>query len=67
MQAKESAQYIPYVYTHAPVPGGGFVTGFCFHSKVKNNLYARTDNGGVYRNDFSEKSWLSLMDHVKAT
>lgn len=58
---------IPYVYRHAPVPGGGFVTGFCFHPKVKNVLYARTDIGGVYRYDFSEKAWVSLMDHVKST
>jgi xyloglucan-specific exo-beta-1,4-glucanase len=59
-------EYIPYEYRHAPVPGGGFVTGFCFHPNKKDILYARTDIGGVYRYDFSERTWVSLMDHVKA-
>jgi hypothetical protein len=60
-------EYIPYRYRHAPVPGGGFVTGFCFHPREKNILYARTDIGGVYRYDFALRTWISLMDHVKAT
>lgn len=60
-------EYIHYVYRHAPVPGSGFVTGFCFHPKGKNILYARTDIGGVYRYDFTAKTWISLMDHMKAT
>jgi hypothetical protein len=67
MSANVKTEYIPYVYKHAPVPGGGFVTGFCFHPKVKDILYARTDIGGVYRYDFSEKTWISLMNHVKHT
>ena len=57
---------IPYEYRNAPVPGGGFVTGFCFHPRERNILYARTDIGGVYRYDFSRRTWKSLMDHVKA-
>ncbi len=60
-------EYIPYEYQHAPVPGGGFVTGFCFHPKRKDILYARTDIGGVYRYDFVMKQWISLVDHVKST
>lgn len=60
-------EYIPYRYQHAPVPGGGFVTGFCYHPKQKDILYARTDIGGVYRYDFDADTWISLMDHVKAT
>ncbi len=59
--------YVPYEYRHAPVPGGGFVTGFCFHPREKGILYARTDIGGVYRYDFESKRWISLMDHVKET
>ena len=58
---------VAYEYRHAPVPGGGFVTGFLFHTEEKNILYARTDIGGVYRYDFMTKSWISLMDHVKET
>ena len=62
-----SKPYIPYEYKNAPVPGGGFVTGFCFHPVEREILYARTDIGGVYRYNFETKSWTSLMNHVKAT
>ena len=55
---------IPYQYHNLPVPGGGYVTGFLFHEKVADILYARTDIGGVYRYNFTEKKWVSLMDHV---
>lgn len=65
MNHTRNMEYIPYVYRNAPVPGGGFVTGFCFHPKEENILYARTDIGGVYRYDFATKTWISLMDHVK--
>ncbi len=58
---------IPYCYHHASVPGGGFVTGFCFHPKKQGLLYARTDIGGVYRYKYDADTWTSLMDHVKAT
>lgn len=58
---------VPYCYQNAPIPGGGFVTGFVFHNKVKDILYARTDIGGVYRFDFKTRVWKSLMDHVIAT
>ena len=54
---KSNKPYIPYEYKNAPVPGGGFVTGFCFHPVEKEILYARTDIGGVYRYDFETKSW----------
>ncbi|BCN32837.1 beta propeller repeat protein [Anaeromicropila herbilytica] len=55
---------IPYTYRNLPVPGGGFVTGFSFHKNAKDILYARTDIGGVYRYDFANDTWVSLMDHV---
>ena len=61
MKAKEK---IKYVYKNCPVPGGGFVTGFVFHPKKANILYARTDIGGVYRYNFKTKIWHSLMNHV---
>lgn len=63
---KISVRTIPYQYRHASVPGGGFVTGFVFHPKSRQILYARTDIGGVYRYQFAEKHWISLMDHVRA-
>ena len=55
---------IPYNYRNAPIPGGGYVTGFAFHGKVPGILYARTDIGGVYRYLYAEKRWKSLIDHV---
>lgn len=61
MNTKEK---IKYVYKNCPVPGGGFVTGFVFHPKKANILYARTDIGGVYRYDFDTGIWHSLMNHV---
>ena len=57
---------IEYIYKHCPIPGGGYVTGYTFHPKKENILYARTDIGGIYKFDFQKKVWLSLSDHVKA-
>ena len=53
---------IPYIYRNAPIPGGGYVTGFLFHKKVPGLLYCRTDIGGTYR--FDGDRWHSLIDHV---
>ncbi len=53
-----------YQYKSLSVPGGGFVTGFLFHPNQKDILYCRTDIGGVYRYDFTEDMWISLVDSV---
>lgn len=53
---------IAYTYRNAPIPGGGYVTGFHFHPKTPGILYARTDIGGTYR--FEGDRWQSLIDHV---
>ncbi len=58
---------IDYTYKSLSVPGGGFVTGFLFHPTVPDILYCRTDIGGVYRYDFKDKKWNSLVDGVKGT
>lgn len=55
---------IPYRYDNLQIPGGGYVTGFAFHPKHKNILYARTDIGGCYRYDFDNDCWISLVEHV---
>lgn len=55
---------IPYEYHNLPIPGGGYVTGFSFHQNVSHILYARTDIGGVYRYDYENEKWQSLMNHV---
>lgn len=57
--------YTPYLYGNMPIPGGGYVTGFAFHARVPNILYARTDIGGVYRYEFETDSWHSLVEHVR--
>lgn len=55
-------EHIPYRYQNAPIPGGGYVTGFVFHKKVPGIFYARTDIGGTYR--FDGARWHSLIDGV---
>ena len=57
---------MPYVYRHLPIGGGGYVTGFIFHPADANVMYCRTDIGGVYRFDYAEQKWVSLIDHVSA-
>lgn len=54
-----------YTYKNIPIPGGGYVTGFLFHEKEENVLYARTDIGGTYRFEFETRTWKSLMNHVR--
>ena len=55
---------VKYEYKNFNIGGGGFVTGFVFHKKMPNILYARTDIGGVYRFDFENRKWISLIDSV---
>ena len=55
---------IPYEYKNAPIPGGGYVTGFLFDKKHADVLFCRTDIGGAYRYEKKESRWKSLMDHV---
>lgn len=59
-------QTIPYTYRHLPIGGGGYVTGFVFHPVDAAVMYCRTDIGGVYRFDYAEQKWVSLIDHVGA-
>lgn len=55
-------EQISYRYKNAPIPGGGYVTGFAFHKKQPGIFYARTDIGGTYRLD--GERWTSLIDDV---
>ena len=53
-----------YEWGNVRFDGGGFVSAVIFHPKEKNLLYARTDVGGIYRYDFSAKTWVPLMDFI---
>ena len=53
-----------YEWGNVRFDGGGFVSAVIFHPKEKNLLYARTDVGGIYRFDFSSKTWIPLMDFI---
>ncbi len=55
---------IKYQYKNAPIPGGGYVTGLVYHKKKSGILYARTDIGGTYRFNESDKKWESLINYV---
>lgn len=55
---------IKYEYKNLPIPGGGYVTGFLFSHKNPGVFYLRTDIGGTYRFDPSQKKWQSLSTHV---
>ncbi|MET3878831.1 xyloglucan-specific exo-beta-1,4-glucanase [Chitinophaga sp. OAE865] len=55
------AQTTGYVWKHAPVGGGGFVTGIVTH-KTSGDRYCRTDVGGAYRWDAANNKWIQLLD-----
>ena len=55
---------IRYEYKNAPIPGGGYVTGFLFDKTRPDVLFCRTDIGGTYRFDAKTEQWKSLIDHV---
>lgn len=57
-------KHIPYEYKNAPIPGGGYVTGFLFDKTHPDVLFCRTDIGGTYRYEPEQDAWKSLMDHV---
>ena len=53
-------KHIPYIYSHCPVPGGGYATGFLYHPTKEGLLYLRTDIGGTYRFDYAAQRWVFL-------
>lgn len=61
---EDSMKHIPYNYQNAPIPGGGYVTGFLFDKTHPDVLFCRTDIGGAYRYESEKEAWKSLMDHV---
>jgi len=59
------AKNVAYKYNNIPIHAGGYVTGFCFHSKEEGRMYIRTDIGGVYRYNKNKDVFESLADHIK--
>ena len=57
-------KHIPYTYKNAPIPGGGYVTGFLYDTIRPDVLFCRTDIGGTYRYEPEKDCWKSLIDHV---
>ena len=51
---------LKFTFHQLKIGGGGFVTGFVFHPKAPDILYARTDVGGIYRYEFVKKQWKCL-------
>jgi hypothetical protein len=45
------------------VQGMGYVTGLVIHPLSPYDIYIRTDVGGAYRFDRTQKHWVPLLDH----
>jgi xyloglucan-specific exo-beta-1,4-glucanase len=52
-----------YGVKHAPIGGGGFVTGIVTH-RTSGDIYCRTDVGGAYRWDAAASKWVQLLDWI---
>lgn len=60
-----AAEDQPYRWATIPFGGGGYVSGYLYHPKQKDVLYARTDVGGLYRFDFAARRWVQLFDRFR--
>lgn len=55
--------YAQFSFKHAPIGGGGFVTGIINHP-TSGDIWCRTDVGGAYRWDAGTNEWIQLLDWV---
>ncbi len=60
--AGEMVKAVPYQWRNVVIGGGGFVTGLIMHPQAKDLFYARTDVGGAYRWEASDKRWMPITD-----
>ena len=51
-----------YRWASVPFGAGSFVSGLCFHPRERGLLYARSDVGGIYRNEPATGQWTPLLD-----
>jgi xyloglucan-specific exo-beta-1,4-glucanase len=54
----------PYIWRNVKVGAGGFVPGIVFSRVEKGLVYLRSDMGGCYRWDNSQKQWIPLQDQM---
>src|SRR3954471_3008020 len=54
----------PYTWKNVKVGGGGFIPGIVFSRLEKGLAYLRSDMGGCYRWDDSQKRWFPMHDSM---
>jgi xyloglucan-specific exo-beta-1,4-glucanase len=52
----------PYIWRNVKVGAGGFIPGIVFSRVERGLVYLRSDMGGCYRWDRSQKTWIPLQD-----
>lgn len=50
-----------YEWSDVKIGAGGFVTGIIIHPKAPDNVYARTDVGGLFRWNSDNQTWKQLL------
>ncbi len=58
----ESVRTEPYRWRNVAIGGGGYVTGLVVHPKVPDQIYLRTDVGGIYKWDRLANAWSAITD-----
>ncbi|WP_324679078.1 T9SS type A sorting domain-containing protein [Hymenobacter sp. GOD-10R] len=55
---------VPYTWKNVNIQGGGFVSGIIYSPAQQDLLYARTDVGGAYRWEASNRTWVPITDFI---